>query len=77
MSCHVNGCRWSDRNPGDYRPEQGLSLAQLNAYADHSRKNDVYGRMRDNRQELTPESARTCALFRGDDVISLIEPCAI
>ena len=38
-------------------------VAQLNAYADVSRKNDVYGRMRDIARRLTPEEREQLARY--------------
>ena len=37
--------------------------AQLHAYADSSRKNDVYGRMRDIARRLTPEEREALARY--------------
>ena len=38
-------------------------LAQLNAYADGTRNNDVYGRMRDISAKLTPEERELLARY--------------
>ena len=66
MSCHVNGAGGPIETPVITGQSKEYLLAQLNAYADHSRKNDVYGRMRDIAKKLTPEErAQLARYFEG------------
>ena len=55
-----------DRDPGDRRQTSDYLLTQLNNYANGTRKNDVYGRMRDISRKLTPdERAALARYFEG------------
>ena len=66
LSCHVNGSGGPIETPVITGQSEDYLLAQLNAYADHSRKNDVYGRMRDIARKLTPEErAQLARYFQG------------
>lgn len=66
LSCHVNGSGGPIETPVITGQSEEYLLAQLNAYADHSRKNDVYGRMRDIAKKLTPaERAELARYFQG------------
>ena len=66
LSCHVNGSGGPIETPVITGQSEAYLLAQLNAYADHSRKNDVYGRMRDIARKLTPEErAQLARYFQG------------
>ncbi|HUE79750.1 MAG TPA: c-type cytochrome [Sphingomicrobium sp.] len=66
MSCHVNGSGGPLETPVITGQTEEYLLAQLNAYADGTRKNDVYGRMRDIAGKLTPEErAQLARYFQG------------
>jgi len=66
LSCHINGSGGPIETPVITGQDEQYLLAQLNAYANHSRKNDVYGRMRDIAKKLTPEErAQLARYFQG------------
>lgn len=66
LSCHVNGSGGPLETPVITGQTEEYLLAQLNAYADGSRKNDVYGRMRTIARKLTPEErAQLARYFQG------------
>jgi cytochrome c553 len=66
LSCHLNGVGGPIETPVIIGQSSGYMVQQLNAYADGSRKNDVYGRMRDISQKLTPqERAELARYFQG------------
>jgi cytochrome c553 len=63
MSCHTNGVGGPIETPALLGQNREYMAAQLNAYADKSRKNDVYGRMRDISRRLTPEEREKLARY--------------
>ena len=63
MSCHTNGVGGPIETPALLGQNREYMVAQLNAYADKSRKNDVYGRMRDIAHRLTPEEREKLARY--------------
>ena len=63
MSCHTNGVGGPIETPALLGQNREYMVAQLNAYADASRKNDVYGRMRDIARRLTPEEREQLARY--------------
>ena len=63
MSCHVNGVGGPIETPTIIGQNADYILAQLNAYAKGTRKNDVYGRMRDIAAKLTPEEREQLARY--------------
>jgi cytochrome c553 len=63
MSCHTNGVGGPIETPALLGQNREYMVAQLNAYADNSRKNDVYGRMRDIARRLTPEEREKLARY--------------
>ena len=63
MSCHTNGVGGPIETPTLLGQNREYMVAQLNAYADKSRKNDVYGRMRDIARRLTPEEREKLARY--------------
>lgn len=63
LSCHTNGVGGPIETPVITGQNQAYLLAQLNAYADGTRKNDVYGRMRDISAKLTPEERAALARY--------------
>lgn len=63
LSCHVNGVGGPIETPVIIGQRAEYLLAQLNAYADGTRKNDVYGRMRDIARKLTPEERAALARY--------------
>jgi cytochrome c553 len=63
MSCHTNGVGGPIETPALLGQNREYMAAQLNAYADKSRKNDVYGRMRDVSRRLTPEEREKLARY--------------
>lgn len=63
MSCHTNGVGGPIETPALLGQNREYMAAQLNAYADKSRKNDVYGRMRDISRRLTPEEREALARY--------------
>jgi cytochrome c553 len=66
LSCHINGSGGPIETPVITGQSEEYLLSQLNAYASHSRKNDVYGRMRDIARKLTPEErAQLARYFQG------------
>jgi cytochrome c553 len=66
MSCHINGVGGPIETPTITGQNHDYLLAQLNAYADGTRKNDVYGRMRSIAAKLTPEErAQLARYFQG------------
>jgi cytochrome c553 len=66
VSCHMNGSGGPIETPVIVGQTADYILAQLNAYANGTRKNDVYGRMRDISRKLTPdERAALARYFEG------------
>lgn len=66
LSCHVNGVGGPIETPVIIGQNREYMVAQLNAYAAGTRKNDVYGRMRDIARKLTPEErAELARYFEG------------
>ena len=63
MSCHTNGVGGPIETPTLAGQEREYMVAQLNAYAAGTRKNDVYGRMRDIAGKLTPEEREQLARY--------------
>ena len=63
MSCHINGVGGPIETPTITGQNADYLLAQLNAYADGTRKNDVYGRMRSIAAQLTPEERQQLARY--------------
>ena len=63
MSCHTNGVGGPIETPALLGQNREYMVAQLNAYAVKSRKNDVYGRMRDIARRLTPEEREKLARY--------------
>jgi cytochrome c553 len=63
MSCHTNGVGGPIETPALLGQNREYMVAQLNAYADKSRKNDVYGRMRDIARRLTPQEREKLARY--------------
>lgn len=66
LSCHLNGVGGPIETPVIIGQNREYMVAQLNAYANGTRKNDVYGRMRDISGKLTPqERAELARFFQG------------
>ena len=66
LSCHLNGVGGPIETPVIIGQNRDYMVAQLNAYANGTRKNDVYGRMRDISGKLTPqERAELARFFQG------------
>jgi cytochrome c553 len=63
MSCHTNGVGGPIETPALAGQDREYMVAQLNAYAAGTRKNDVYGRMRDIAKKLTPEEREQLARY--------------
>lgn len=63
MSCHTNGVGGPIETPALLGQNREYMVAQLNAYADGTRKNDVYGRMRQIASRLTPEEREKLARY--------------
>lgn len=63
MSCHANGVGGPIETPALLGQNREYMVAQLNAYADGTRKNDVYGRMRDIARRLTPDEREQLARY--------------
>jgi cytochrome c553 len=63
VSCHMNGSGGPIETPVIVGQTSEYILAQLNAYASGTRKNDVYGRMRDISRKLTPEERTSLARY--------------
>lgn len=63
LSCHINGVGGPIETPVIIGQSREYMLAQLNAYANGARKNDVYGRMRDIAAKLTPEEREQLARY--------------
>jgi cytochrome c553 len=63
MSCHTNGVGGPIETPALLGQNREYMVAQLNAYAAASRKNDVYGRMREIARKLTPEEREQVARY--------------
>ena len=63
LSCHLNGVGGPIETPVIIGQDGDYLLAQLNAYADGTRNNDVYGRMRDISAKLTPEERELLARY--------------
>jgi cytochrome c553 len=66
LSCHVNGSGGPIETPVITGQTEEYLIAQLNAYANGTRKNDVYGRMRVIARKLTPdERSQLARYFQG------------
>lgn len=66
LSCHLNGVGGPIETPVIIGQSREYMLAQLEAYANGARKNDVYGRMRDISAKLTlEERAELARYFQG------------
>lgn len=63
LSCHVSGSGGPIETPVIVGQSHDYILAQLNAYANGTRKNDVYGRMREISRKLTPEERDALATY--------------
>ena len=63
MSCHVNGVGGPIETPTITGQNADYIVAQLNAYASGTRKNDVYGRMRNIAAKLTPREREELARY--------------
>lgn len=63
MSCHTNGVGGPIETPALMGQNREYMLAQLNAYANGTRKNDVYGRMREISRRLTPQEREQLARY--------------
>lgn len=63
LSCHVNGVGGPIETPVIIGQTQEYMLKQLNAYADGTRSNDVYGRMRSISRKLTPQEREELARY--------------
>jgi cytochrome c553 len=63
VACHVTGAGGPIETPVIVGQTSDYLLAQLNAYAAGTRKNDVYGRMRDISRKLTPEERQALARY--------------
>ena len=63
LSCHLNGVGGPIETPVIIGQDQDYLLTQLNAYAEGTRKNDVYGRMRDISVKLTPQERQQLARY--------------
>lgn len=63
MSCHINGVGGPIETPTITGQRADYLLAQLNAYADGTRSNDVYGRMRSIAVKLTPREREELARY--------------
>lgn len=66
VACHVTGSGGPIETPVIVGQTSDYLLTQLNNYANGTRKNDVYGRMRDISRKLTPdERAALARYFEG------------
>lgn len=63
LSCHVSGSGGPIETPVIVGQSREYILAQLNAYANGTRRNDVYGRMRSISAELTPAERELLARY--------------
>lgn len=63
MSCHTNGVGGPIETPTLAGQNREYMAAQLNAYANGTRKNDVYGRMRAISRRLTPQEREQLARY--------------
>ena len=63
MSCHTNGVGGPIETPTLAGQDREYMAAQLNAYASGVRRNDVYGRMREIAERLTPEERQQLARY--------------
>ena len=63
LSCHVNGVGGPIETPVIIGQSREYMIAQLEAYANGTRRNDVYGRMRDISRKLTPEEREQLARY--------------
>jgi cytochrome c553 len=63
VSCHLSGSGGPIESPVIVGQTSDYILAQLNAYANGTRNNDVYGRMRDISRKLTPEERAALARY--------------
>jgi cytochrome c553 len=63
MSCHTNGVGGPIETPALLGQNREYMVAQLNAYAEGARKNDVYGRMRNIAGQLTPQEREQLARY--------------
>ncbi len=66
LSCHLNGVGGPIETPVIIGQSREYLQHQLDSYAAGTRKNDVYGRMRDIARKLTPEErAELARYFQG------------
>lgn len=63
MSCHINGVGGPIETPTITGQNHDYLLVQLNAYANGTRTNDVYGRMRSIAARLTPQEREQLARY--------------
>ena len=63
LSCHVNGSGGPIETPVIVGQSHDYILGQLNAFANGTRKNDVYGRMRQISRKLTPAERDALARY--------------
>ena len=63
VSCHMIRSGGPIETPVIVGQASDYILAQLNAYANGTRRNDVYGRMRDISKKLTPEERAALARY--------------
>lgn len=63
LACHVNNAGGPIETPVITGQNEDYLLAQLNAFAEGQRKNDVYGRMRDVAGKLTPQERVALARY--------------
>jgi cytochrome c553 len=63
LACHVNNAGGPIETPVITGQGSDYLLTQLNAFAAGTRKNDVYGRMRDVSSKLTPEERAALARY--------------
>ena len=63
LSCHIDGVGGPIETPVIIGQSREYMIAQLNAYADGTRRNDVYGRMRSIARKLTPEEREQLARY--------------
>jgi len=63
LSCHVNGAGGPIETPVITGQLSEYTLNALNQFADGTRRNDVYGRMRDISRKLTPAEREALARY--------------
>ena len=63
LSCHIDGVGGPIETPVIIGQSREYMIAQLNAYANGTRRNDVYGRMRSIARKLTPEEREQLARY--------------